>query len=454
MARDQLSWRESSPAIWARGLDATEAHFIGMGATTKTYGREFGLLSVIMKVDFGGSDPVTATRDAWLSVRYHYPLMASSVEGFERIYHTASDEELKSWLEETFITHAASGPYQSAEQLRKDLRPVKRAQLHVLPHCHELLVHIGHDVLDGQAMLFLVDTLLHELCSPTSNINFGTEAANLPPPLCLAANVPTATDSQKAQVKNSLNDWFAALPWLSIKAINTDQPPGNTKAKRQKLTKTETKAMIIAAKAKGFTPTHVIEAATILALAELDPNSHNKSYGSCGIFSLRQECKPKWRHSVVPYLHIYPLVIKPTTFVDTASQLKTYYDSHRANKQNLLSLVEPMYRAFSSMSSTPPPPGSNQMISMSSIGRLEPVLQSVHGKVKLEDLWLMYETPNAAVNSFLWTRQDQLSWQVVYNEVYYREETIAEWIETTKRILFEGLGLSESRGDDADSVLI
>lgn len=442
-ANDHLSWTESSPGVWSRDLDATEAHFIGMGSSARAYGREFGLLSVVLKVDFKDVDPVTACKVAWLSLRYHYPLVASSIDDLKRIYHIGSDEEIKSWLEETFVVHTAEEPYQNADQLRKDLRPVKRAQLHLLPYSHEMIVHIGHDVLDGHAMLFMVERLLQELSVPTPEVTFGGEASNLPPPLCLAASIPPVTDGQEGQVKKSLDDWFAALPWLSIKAVNTDKPPGDTTAQRQQLTEAETKAVIAGAKAKGFTCTHVVEAAAILALAKLDPDSHNKSYGSCGIFSMRQQCEEKWRHALIPYLHIYPLVIKPTTFVDTASQLKTYYNGQRADMKNLLSLVQPSYRAFAAMTSTPAPPGSNQMISLSSIGRFEPVLQSVHGNVKLEDLWLMYETPNAAVNSFLWTRENRLSWQVVYNEMYYEEETIAKWIATTKRILLEGLGISE-----------
>ena len=414
-----------------------------MGTSAKPYGREFGFLSIVLKIDFGGTDPVVAARNAWLSIRFYYPLLASSLNGPKRIYRTASDEELKHWLGETFITHTASSPFQSAEELRINLRPVKRAELHVLPQSHELIVHAGHDVLDGHAMLLLVNTLLRELCTPTSDLKLGSEAANLPPPLCLAANVAPATESQEAQVKNALDDWFTALPWLSLKAINTDKPPGNTKAQRQRLTEPETKAVIAAAKAKGFSPTHVVEAAAILAMAELDPASGDKSYGSCGMFSMRQQCEPKWRQAVIPYLTIYPLVIKPTVFADTATQLKAYYKGLRADMTNFVSLVEPTFHAFANMASTPPLPGSNQMVSLSSIGRFEPVLQSVHGNIKLNDLWLMYETPNAVVNSFLWTRQERLSWQVVYNEVYYEEETITEWIATTKRILFEGLGIQE-----------
>ncbi|CAD6564751.1 MAG: hypothetical protein ASARMPREDX12_004423 [Alectoria sarmentosa] len=438
-----LSWTESSPGLWSRGLDATEEHFVSMGAIAKPYGREFGFLSVMMKIDFGGVDPIETARNAWLSIRYHQPLLASSLDGPKRIYRTASDVELKSWLKETFITYPDRTSDQSAEQLRLNLRPVKRAQLHVLPNSREIILHAGHDVLDGHAMLILVNTLLKELNTPTRNIIFGSEATKLPLPLCLAANVPPPTEKQKNQVKLALEKWFAALPWLSIRAINTDQPPGDTKAQRQELTEAETEAVIAAAKARGFSPTHVVEAAAILAIAKLDLEPSDKSYGSCGIFSMRQQCESRWRESVIPYLAIYPMVIKPTNFQDTCAQLKAYYTDLRADSHNFLSLVEPVFRSFASMASNPPPPGSNRMTSLSSIGRLEPALQSMHGPVKLEDLWLMYETPNAAVNSFLWTRQGVLSWQVVYNAMYYEEETIAKWIAMTRQTLFEGLGIQE-----------
>ncbi|KAL8770155.1 MAG: hypothetical protein Q9209_003997 [Squamulea sp. 1 TL-2023] len=114
-------------------------------------------------------------------------------------------------------------------------------------------------------MLLLVNNLLQELCSPTAEIRFGSEPANLAPPLFSAANLPTVTESAKVQIENALNDWFAALPWLSLKAVNIERPPGNTRAQRQKLMETETEAVIAVAKAKGFTPTHVVEAAAILA---------------------------------------------------------------------------------------------------------------------------------------------------------------------------------------------
>ena len=453
---ESLSWTETPSGLWSRGLDATEKHFLGMGVAGKPYGREFGFLSIVMKIDFGGAEPTSAARNAWLSLRFRYPLLASSLDGLKRIYRAATEEELKSWLRETFITYPDRSPDHGAEELRLELRPVRRAQLHVLPQSREIILHVGHDVLDGLAMLYFVDTLLEEISNPTQNLAFGSEVANLPPPLRLAANIPPVTKQHEDQIKQALAEWFAALPWLSIRATNADKPPGNTKAQRQKLTPAQSAQVITAAKEKGFSPTHVVEAAAILAVVAQKPDTtswpesdlevdrgSSKAYGSCGIFSMRQQCDPRWREAVIPYLTIYPLVVRPTDFLSTAAQLKAYYAGLKADMPNLLCLVEPTFNAFAGMAQTPPPPGSNRMISLSSIGRFEPALRSVHGKIKLDDLWLMYETPNAVVNSFLWTRDGMLSWQVVYNEVYYEEETIAQWIATTKQILFEELRIRE-----------
>ena len=439
-ANKSLHWIEEPPGTWSRDLDATETHFITMASTSKPYGRDFGFVTVIMKIDFGGVDPIDSARNAWLIIRQKYPLLASSIDGHKRVYRTASELEVQSWLKETFITYPERSSDQGAEHLRLNLRATKRAQLHVLPQSREILLHTGHDVLDGHAILIIINTLLEEIRNPSQGLTFGGEAANLPPPISLAACIAPSTSTQATQVQELINRWFAAYPWLSLKPINTDKPPGNTTAQREILTAAETKAVITAAKAKGLTPTQVFEAAAILAVVALDPEAGSKSYGSCGLFSLRQQCVPRWQGSVNPYLAVIPMVIQPTAFEDTAARLKAYYADMKADMQNVLSLVEPLFQTFATFHKTQiPPPGNNQMISLSSIGRLEPVLQSVHETVRLEDLWWMYETPNAVVNSFLWTRMGVMSWQVVYNEVYYEQEAIARWIATTKRILFEEL---------------
>ena len=199
-ARSDLHWKEDPPGTWSRSLDATEAHFISMASTAEPYGREFGFLTIVMKIDFGGVDPIDSTRNAWLAGRLKYPLLASSIDGDKRVYHTASDLEIQSWLEETFITYPQRSSDQRAQQLRLDLRPTKRAQLHVLPQSQETLLHTGHDVLDGQSMLFFVNSLLEEIRNPSQDLAFGGEAANLPPPLSLAVNITPATSTQGTQV--------------------------------------------------------------------------------------------------------------------------------------------------------------------------------------------------------------------------------------------------------------
>ena len=104
-----------------------------MGQTSEPYGQEFGRLSIVMKLDFAGVDPVPVTRNAWKALRFYNPLIASWTNGLKRNYRIAGEQELDSWLKETFIVHEGSDSYQSAEQLRLGLRPARRAQLHILP---------------------------------------------------------------------------------------------------------------------------------------------------------------------------------------------------------------------------------------------------------------------------------------------------------------------------------
>ncbi|KAL8780982.1 MAG: hypothetical protein Q9213_006211 [Squamulea squamosa] len=180
-------------------------------------GREFA-------IDFGRIDPVPASRDAWKALRIHNPLIASSIDESKRYYRVASEQEPDSWLEEIFIVHTASESYHHSAPRR----PIELA-----------------------------------------------------PPLFFAANIPTVTENREVRVRIALNDWFAALPWLLIRASEIKRPPENTPAQRQKLTETETGPVIAAAKAKAFTPTHVVEAAAILVIAELETESAaDKSYGS------------------------------------------------------------------------------------------------------------------------------------------------------------------------------
>lgn len=97
-----------------------------------------------------------------------------------------------------------------------------------------------------------------------------------------------------------------------------------------------------------------------------------------------------------------------------------------------------MLRTFAEMKAMPDPP-PNEMWSVSSLGKFEPRLESVHKDVALTDLMLIYETPDLGVTAFSWTRGGRITWQVRYNERYHEEESITTWVKLAKESLVKGL---------------
>jgi hypothetical protein len=67
-------------------------------------------------------------------------------------------------------------------------------------------------------------------------------------------------------------------------------------------------------------------------------------------------------------------------------------------------MIEPMLSSFAVMKAMPDLP-PNDMVSIPNLGRLEPRLESVHGKVALGDLMIIYEPLDSGVTSYSWTRR-------------------------------------------------
>lgn len=434
--------------MWARPLDRTELHYVGMRNFHMRHGREWGMLSAILQLETALTTEsfVDGSKVAWKWIRYRHPTVASKLSDDEtqRIYNVADTQELDAWLAETFVLHDSTA---LAQQVRLDLKPVNRVTLHVFPHSEELLLQTPHHLMDGHSLLRLMDCILELLATPPAlNAEFGDEAQYLAPAPRVAANFPTATPEQLSKCQSEINDWISGMPSVGVGASHVRDAPGNTKVQRMTLDEHTTTAIIAAAKARGLTPTHVVEAAVIISARELEKRLRNmredRNYCSCGLFSLRSWCSSsRAQDATLPYVTFLPQVIKPGSFAETAAQVKGYYAGWKTHHEDLLAVIEPTLQAFASMSSS----GAsepNQMISVSSFGRFEPRLESVHGSVKVKDFLFVYETPDPGISSFSWTRQGRLSWVVCYNEVYHEDETIAEWVKMTQSTLLAGLGVA------------
>ena len=438
---DRLTWRETPPGVFSRSVDATENLYYSAAEMTEPLGRQWAMLCFAMRIEYPGSDLVEATRQAWKWIRYHNPMLASTTKHRRRYYQVANELEVESWLQETFIVH--DGPEngdQDAKKLQPTLRSIKRATLHLIPRTQEILLQVTHDLIDGISMQYLFDQLLSLLAAPPVKVLFGDEVKNLAPALETAAHIPPTEPVHLSQTQAMYGQWVASMPTTGIAITLAGSMPGNTLWQRMQLSENDTAKVIAAAKQRGLTPTHVVQAASILAAKKHGGHSEQTNHVSFGLISLRYLCDTLYRETAAAYIACMPMVLQPASFIDTAHQLKDYYVGTKANMKTQLPVLEPAAVTFLQLLSTPPPEPTN-MMSVSSLGLFEPRLNSVHGAVRMTDFWMTFEMPTSGLSTFMWTRAGVLTWQVCYNEAYHQEESIARYLEMTEEILFESLGL-------------
>ncbi|MCJ1319016.1 hypothetical protein MMC15_004348 [Xylographa vitiligo] len=406
---DSLTWQEKHHGVYSRSVDATEKLYLSAADVTKPLGRQWAMLCFAIRIEYSGSDLIEATRQAWKSIRYHDPILASTTKDGRRYYQVGNEMEIEYWLRETFVIHdSAENGDQDAKQLQPTLRSVQRATLHLIPRTQEIVLQVTHDLIDGISVQYLFDQLLSLLAAPPA----------------------------------LHGHWVGSMPTTGIAITAAGSMPGNTLWQRMRLSENDTTRVVAAAKQRGLTPTHVVRAAGVLAAKKHGGHSEEKNHLSMGMFDLRYLCDKPYREATAPYFTCIPLVLPPASFIDTAHQLKDYYSGWKEDMRSRLPMIEPSSATFLQLMSTPSPEPSNIM-SVSSLGRFEPRLTSMHGKVKMIDFWMTFETPTSGISTFMWTRAGVLTWLICDNEAFHQEGSIARYIEMTREELFEGLELKE-----------
>ncbi|MCJ1280686.1 hypothetical protein MMC26_000003 [Xylographa opegraphella] len=316
---DSLTWQETQRGVYSRSVDATENLYLSAADVTKPL----------------GPDLVGATRQAWKWIRYHNPMLASTTKDGRRFYQVANETELESWLQATFIVHdGTENVLQDAKRLQPTLRSIQRATLHLIPKTQEILLQITHDLIDGISVQHLLDQLLSHLAARPAEVVFGDEAQNLAPSLQSAANITPTDPTHLSKIQVLYGHWIGSMPTTGIAISAAASLPGNTLWQRMQLSEHDTARVVAAAKQRGLTPTHVVQAASVLAAKKHGGHPDEKNHLSFGIFGLRYLCDEQYRDVAAPYFTCLPMVLTPASFIDTAYQLKDYYSGWKADMKS------------------------------------------------------------------------------------------------------------------------
>ncbi|KAM5456324.1 hypothetical protein MaudCBS49596_001346 [Microsporum audouinii] len=450
-------WTQTGPTTYERAVDDLEKLYLFFA--TIGYGRpdkQNWYTTTAIKVETEREDFVEDVKEAWKALRYDHPNLSATIQDDRWIYRVADEQELCSWLQETFHIHDVE---RSARQLFPfETNPSTRAVLHVLPRTQELVLQAPHTHVDGIGMVTAFDRMMRLLVAPlATQPDFGKESSNLIPPLSITAEVPKYTLSQKQTWDSIFQSFMSQFPSIRVHTENTGVPA--TKARLQWLTFTveETARIVARSKELGFSVTAAVQAAHSHA-AIIHGQTNSTAHTTLAIYNAREYIDPKLyphQNLVGPHVFAMPAVIPvtPDSFVQTARQARQVFIDYK--KDGLLRAISPLYVSeFVSALSAPPPPGmpAPADLQLSSLGVVDKYIDTVYwppeqesGKkrshVEVQDLWISLDILTPDVASEVWTFNGNLVIELIYNEAFHREESITYLLRLIQEQLAQGLGL-------------
>ena len=444
-----LNWTRTSPTTYERAVDYIETFYlfvesIGQGRSDNQNWHPVAGIKIETKPEHF----VEEVRQAWRVLRYDHPNLSAFIENERWVYHVADEQELSQWLEETVRVHNV--PRSARELWPFETSPNKRTVLHVFPQTQELVVQGPHTHLDGIGMAKLFDHFLRLLVNPSpAEPSWGDEGKNLTPPLTITARVPEYTAEQKRAWTEALSHFMSQLPTIRLHNENPGAPA--TRAKLQWLTFTREETASIAAKSKqlGFTVTAAGQAA-ISRATRIHGGADSTTHATLAIYNGR-EYGPN-ENFVEPHVFGMPVVFPITgSFAETARQAGEVIAGFK--KSDLIRASSPLWATdIPAAFSTPMPPGLPVPadLQLSSVGIIDRHLRIAYegpgdgglARVEVHGIWIALDvlTPNVAME--MWTFRGELVMQLMYNEAYHSEESMARVLRLIREQLEEGLGVN------------
>jgi hypothetical protein len=285
--------------------------------------------------------------------------------------------------------------------------------------------------------------------SATDSPKLGDEVQNLIAPLNVLANIPEATDANKATFKSMLGKWGAGFAGVNIQPKDSKQPCGEPRILYNPFGIPKTKRIVARCKELGFTVTAAVQAAVSLALRK-QIKSTATIQSAVTIHDVRKWIdKSKYPATAlvgaltIPVPAVFTLA---DDFLETARLAKQKY--REPEQTDLLRTLPRFWGNDMVAIMTSPPPGASapSSLGVSSFGIMDsyvkPSYEGASGKkIAVEDAWVGITLYSPDVLLHLWTLQGALRLQCVYNEAYHEKETVAALLQATRDELVHGLGL-------------
>jgi hypothetical protein len=266
-------WRRVAPGSYTQEYDSFQA-LQAMWNTLDKEGRRLHLLASCIEIRSNISDFKSRLRKAWLAARYYHPGIAMLMGEYYKTYTVPTEEELETWLHDTFRTP----PCDTAEEFQKQhVGADPRPQLHWFPKSQQLLLTAHHALFDVTGLWLFWQSLLELVASP-KQVRFGDEWKSLPlarDDLLGLPKYPSLAGHAKglALVTDALKQDSVELPTLNTKTSADGQIIPNGESRngflRLTLSSEQSTAIVQSCKRHGVSITSAFFAAVAMTCRKI-----------------------------------------------------------------------------------------------------------------------------------------------------------------------------------------
>ncbi|KAJ5622039.1 hypothetical protein N7528_005271 [Penicillium herquei] len=458
-----MPWKEVSPGHYERDFDSLENFYRVVADAAVPLNRQHYLISCTLQL--ATLPPLHVIKNAWKILRQKYPQIAATGTGHgtgaKFCYDVPQPDELDAWVKDTLIIENQS----SANDKYEKEKPSSEFLLYCFPDTRGLLLRMPHWRIDGIGLMYLQNAFLQILANGASDeiLLDGSEAKNLTLSLDEAAGVPASTSSADSQAATDELDVFLKnQPSISIPTL-PNVLPNNTRRLQSSFPADITSRIIDACKSRNLTVTTAVHAALVVATFPymehgFDPTTRGQGGGKYTGFNaidLRKYLSAPFNgpEAAVSIYHTgIPVSVDLTInkdFDSIAAEMLTSYkrDLSKDSPRNLFNfLAEYVNQVLGVLGQEPGnplhAPAHPELSSMGIINEhVSAKYEGTESTIEVQEWWIAVEVINRLLLTNVWTWNEEMVLSVNWNEAFYDDEFVSQFLEQWKETVCKSLGV-------------
>ncbi|KAK0386144.1 hypothetical protein NLU13_5981 [Sarocladium strictum] len=474
-----LSWGPGEDGGQTRQMDSLESLFLVMAELGAPLHKHHWSINSSLRLSFPNniSDPVPYLQQAWLAIRRRHPTIAAIAAAGDSKNPGAIGRQMtvpaldpQKFVEKTFFVH--KGDVNDATELAASMKASDYGTIHWIPATEELLVNVCHWQFDGMGVVMLWSSFLEFLAAfVRDGLNARVDdESNFTIPVDELVASPMNEESTPKRLREAadamIDAFLQGMPGVGPPLKSGEGAiPGTTFRRELVLDEPTTKSVIEACKKNDYSVSAMVQTAMLRVLGSYQQHPAAKHYSIFIPVDLRKLLPAPHdgtSHAGGTRLSGWPLLVENVadkSFADMAPAINQAYrtDFSRVMKDdegNDLSLVQytaPYARRVLGLYTATPPAGMPPRTTpcVSSLGMVEKYIQAEYDvggggrTLGVRSFFLSLEMLGPDQYIHVWTFRGKLHLQMSANSTHYDADFLDDELESIKRELVRGLGVTE-----------